>query len=679
MTTVEDELKALLLEGELSLLDRLQEETRRLGSRIGDDEALRDSSIRVIADVLKQAGVRDHQRMADALAPLVLQSLRQEIRNSRDLMVDALYPITGRLVAAAVRSAFRQHMQALDKRLNATLSLTRWKLRLEAWATGQSEAALLLRRYPPFLLQELFVIDRGAGVLLARSSGDPNVAAEVDPDGPQPLDSDLVGAMLTAILSFVSDTFGADGGDLRRLAFGDGDLFLRTSPAIIIALKTSGTPPPGFDEQLDPEVFGILERWGDDLRDQDGALDETTEKSLAADLAATVARMSEIQDETGRRTPVGAYVVVMLVIVAIAGLIGWSWWEESRIAAVREKAAAAIATEEALQGFPVETRFDPATRVVTLTGLFPDQTAIDRTEQALGAVLASVEPPVSVSRGPVAALPPPVEIPPFPPIPKPYVPPPPTALENLEAWVDRNIVILGETGRPALAAQWGRLQELVSLMAETDPAVRLRILAFADPESGTPTGRRRQAQEDGEAVRSLLADLGIDPRRLSVAARAGADPLTTDPALAHTNRRIAFDIAYPAEPDGTELARRVEAVEAWTAKNAPLFGDETSLANPAETEAALAELAALMARLPASFRLRLTGHTDPTGSDRLNNTLAIERAVRISEMLADQGIDTARLVLVGNPSTRPPLGAPEPDITWRRVAFTLLDPRSSEQ
>ena len=101
-SAAERRLKQLLFAAELDVIRRLEAGQEELAARVGDDGALTQSVSGVVVEVLRDAGVRDHDRLAGALAPLIVASLREEIRNSRDMMVDALYPITGRLVAAAV-------------------------------------------------------------------------------------------------------------------------------------------------------------------------------------------------------------------------------------------------------------------------------------------------------------------------------------------------------------------------------------------------------------------------------------------------------------------------------------------------------------------------------------------------------------------------------------------------
>ena len=69
--TSSEQLRRLLLQEEQERIDRLE-------ARLGDEEALRGSLVPIIADVLRDAGVKDYHRLAGALAPIVVQSIKTE-------------------------------------------------------------------------------------------------------------------------------------------------------------------------------------------------------------------------------------------------------------------------------------------------------------------------------------------------------------------------------------------------------------------------------------------------------------------------------------------------------------------------------------------------------------------------------------------------------------------------
>src|SRR5690606_9231791 len=113
--------------------------------------------------------------------------------------VDALYPVIGRSIQRAVAEAMRGLARRVDDNLRQTFSLRRLARRAQGRLRGLSDAELLLRDTLPFHVQEVFLINRASGLLLAHLSDDPAHAA----------DRDLVSGMLTAIRDFAHDSFGA--------------------------------------------------------------------------------------------------------------------------------------------------------------------------------------------------------------------------------------------------------------------------------------------------------------------------------------------------------------------------------------------------------------------------------------------------------------------------------------
>ena len=68
--------------------------------------------------------------------------------------------------------------------------------------------------------------------------------------------------------------------------------------------------------------------------------------------------------------------------------------------------------------------------------------------------------------------------------------------------------------------------------------------------------------------------------------------------------------------------------------------------------AELARLVSLMKQLP-NLMVELSGHTDNTGSEVLNNRLSQKRAEAVIEYLIDKGIDKKKLTAKGYGSTVP--------------------------
>jgi len=379
MRAPEEELKHLLLAPELALLKRIQRRCDALQLRVGDDPSLKESVRGVIVEVLRESGLQEHDRLAAALAPLIVSSMRQEIRNSRDMMVDALYPITGQLVKAAVRNAFNELLETINTKLDEGFSADRWRAKIQSKITGTSEAEILLRRNPPFDIEAIYVIHRPTGLLIERVG-----AAGESGDDEGGVDSELVSGLLTAIMDFTRDAFSdGKGGELRTLTFGESQLFLRTSANTILAAKTTGTPPPRFEAALQRSFLSILERWNDFLASFDDDANDDQKASFDDDLDERFRDLLRARRKNFRGGAFRAYAVIAIVFLLIAAWPAWATYQYYR--------AQAIESQTALSGYPIDIHYDGDTEALVVSGLLPSTAARDRLISGLADRLPGVK------------------------------------------------------------------------------------------------------------------------------------------------------------------------------------------------------------------------------------------------------------------------------------------------
>ncbi len=374
-----EQLKRLLLQEEQERLDRLE-------ARLGDDDALKGSLSPIIADVLRDAGVKDYRRLADALAPIVLQSIKTEIHNSRDMMVDALYPITGRLVAAAVRNAFKDLVDQLNSQLDSTLSVDRWRAKIKAKLSGRSEAEILLSEGAAFEIVDLLLVNRQSGLLIAQAVAD---------DEEDQASSHLLSSILTAIMAFVRDAMSESSEqDLRTLHVGDLRLHLQVSPTAILAVKTKGPPPAGFETALNETFYAFLSRWGPALSEPD-TIESQDEVALTEDLevrfnALIMAKQANFRGPSKK----GAILLGSLALLAVLWG-GWSVYESWTNQRMEAKAQTVIGSQIALKGYPIDAKYNDETKTLAISGLFPDSESLavlrQNLEQSLQHVTLSVD------------------------------------------------------------------------------------------------------------------------------------------------------------------------------------------------------------------------------------------------------------------------------------------------
>lgn len=536
----EDDLKQLLLQSELDLLARLEQDTARLVRRFGDDAAVCRTLQPRISEILQQAGLTDHARLSAALAPLLVQTLKAEIRNSRDMMVDALYPITGRLVAAAVKNAFKDLVDQINARMDQTLSVERWMLKFRARATGTTEAELLLQKYPPWKMEDLYLIHRPSGRLILCAG---NASAEPNQDG------DVVAAMLSAILSFCRDTFKQDdASELRRLEFDGGDLFVCASPAILLVAHGKGTPPAGFETSLQEEFVGFLDVWGLKLAAYEGDLKPEDSAKVQADVEKIFENLSAISATNGKKKS-GKLLWILLLIAGIAGYFIYSHvTEEIRIGKVQDAAAQTLAGTPGLAGYPVTAQYDGDANRLQLSGLLPSGAVQQDLAQRLARALPDIPIDWKIGVLPevkrideaklVQRLRQEIKLPEIPPT-------PPVRL--LRDWTDGNSVVF-ETGTKIAdeANVRLRLAHLVTLLAATGAETRLRIAGFTDSH-GAAAANLSLSRKRAETVARILIDLGVSPGRLSIVGRGTEKAVTQDETQLYQNRRVEFEVIYPGQ------------------------------------------------------------------------------------------------------------------------------------
>src|SRR5215831_14543780 len=136
-------------------------------------------------------------RFADALRPLVESALKRSVRDEPEFWAQTILPILAPAVRIAVASAIRDMVQTLNQLLENSLSARSWRWRAEAWRTGKSFAEIVMLRTLLYRVEQVLLVDRNSGLLLASVSA-PGISTK---------DSDLVSSMLTAIQAFIHDSF----------------------------------------------------------------------------------------------------------------------------------------------------------------------------------------------------------------------------------------------------------------------------------------------------------------------------------------------------------------------------------------------------------------------------------------------------------------------------------------
>ena len=569
-----EQLRTLLFQPEAVRLESLETDLASLQQYVGNADRLETATADILVAALERAEVNRPRELANAIAPTVVSAIRSEIRNSRELMVEALYPIVGRLVSAAVANSFRETLASLEQRINALTSAQLWVGRIKSLVTGRPISEFVLTDNPP-RVNRLLIIERGNGRLVADWKRDET------PDER----ADLLSAMVAAILEFSVQALAGEG-NLQTLDFGGREIALRASPRFILAAQCLGSLRPGDNARINSLFFDAIE-----------SIDRgaTCDRAMLANLATSIEADHSPRKATSRR---GKVILFGLLTLAVAALVWFAWMSVTRGLLERRTQAALeqfAAKQPLLASFPLRLDFDHGNRSVAVSGIEPSQLETAPLIDALGSAaspyrivdrigVVSGPEQLAASQASVAAV--------------------QQSLARLQASLDQMRDAMSEQSKSgdrqiarlneqydALGKQYAKLgeqyaalqsvvdspaarldrfiastavfftnnsdefldndqaeqqiRELAGLLAKND--LRVRIVGYAD-QSGTEGTNRTLGRKRAEQVTRRLTALGVEPARLILVSRAATMPITDrlDTTIGG-NRRVSFETVYRSE------------------------------------------------------------------------------------------------------------------------------------
>lgn len=179
------------------------------------------------------------------LGPTITKTLREQIANSRDEVVEALYPIMGQMIKKYIQNEMKLLSESINNKVNNTFSLISLKRKMRARFTGVREGDLLLAESNPPILQEVFLIQKGSGILLGNHSAN------------ETIDKDMISGMLTAIKSFVEDAFKGGSQNLENIEYELYTIHVQNFHSYYIAVVVSGNFTRSYENTLENKLFKL--------------------------------------------------------------------------------------------------------------------------------------------------------------------------------------------------------------------------------------------------------------------------------------------------------------------------------------------------------------------------------------------------------------------------------------
>jgi outer membrane protein OmpA-like peptidoglycan-associated protein len=580
-------LKQLLFEPENEAIASLSGRIDAVFDRAGTTERFQASVAAVLDGALRDAEVARHAEVAAAIAPLIVKTVKTEIHNSQDELVEVLYPATGRMVKAYVASAIKDLTDQINRRLTANPIM----LRLNALTSGRSVGELAIAASQKLVVDDVFLIKRSTGELIGRwpapSGNDAEDAADLSRD-------QVMSGVVTAINEFATEAFKAEGSALRQIDLGEALVYLRVSPTFLLVAKCSGSGPPGAEHIIDDEFLKLIDDHRAVLdgtaRQLDGGDVASMLKGVSSRLETRIATWYDDQDVSGAGgRPIK--ILATLILVPLLAWMAWSAYGDYATRSVRAIATNIVQANVEMRGYPVEFRVADRGTNLVVAGLVPNQSVKTSVIDQIKAVLPDV-----LVQDQLTALP----------LPPPA--PPPVELPRAKQPSERETATLAAATQIVQANS--ELRGYPIDLRVGDLGASLAVVGLV-PNQTLKTGLIDQ-------IKAALPDVAIQ------------DHLS------------AIPVPPPVEfPRVRQLSDREQLILAARG-HAIFFGDGTQFRDPVQSSRTLDELAALMAR--DTSLVRVVGYTDGTGTPAANAALAQARAESVIAGLVQRGVARTRLV-----------------------------------
>ncbi len=675
------ELRRILLEDEQRSLDELR-------SRVADAEARAADVAEVLPAAVRASNTGDE--LIESLREPVGRVIHDSVRNDPDSFADALFPVIGPAIRKAVAESIRALADRINKAVEQSISWNGLKWRLEAARTGVPLADIIVRETLLFDTEELFVIERESGLLIAHLDKEGSTSAN---------DSDAVSAMLTAIRDFVRDSFGGDdGNDLDSVAIGGRTVWISYGPNAMLAAVFTGNPPASLradfyavNESVHRRYARAIERFNGDRTAFDGI------DALLRPLLQSALVDAERPKQTSYKPLV---IVAVLVALLFAVWFGFATRERARIehyVAALDAVPGLIVLDYAKAGGATRVRVlrDPLS---TVPADLPANYRLDDSTVVLDALpFMSGHPDIVLER-----------------IRRTLEAPSTVAF----AWRDNIVVASGTatnswlTRAQALPVGWAGIADLDLTGVQTAEARLIAELRtrFDVPESVQLALSADVVRASGVAPIDWL--LSLDDAREDAAPGISLDTSAVRVDLAslaaHLRERAGDDDAFAYDLGEQTLGiygtatvatrdylrtlidrfrleqhvdmSRLKVIDVQGLRELLeryrdfklTFTSGTTLT--AESAAALSDalpdlvrIVTLGSALPEPFVVRVTGFTDGRGRPALNEQLRARRAQYVAKRLIGAGADAESIAVSAGPT---PPEAVE-DRTWRRVTITF--------
>lgn len=174
------------------------------------------------------------------LGPTITAALKTEISKNQDNIVDALFPIIGKMI----KKYIAHEIAKLSEKINQQLS---FKEKVMSWFRKSKQKQAIVDDLVPATIEQVLLIEKESGLLKASYSNT------------ETIDKEMIAGMLTAIKSFVEDAYGQKDQSLELIDYELYQIHLQSFKTYFVAVVVSGNYTIHTKDRLQDMIFDFYE------------------------------------------------------------------------------------------------------------------------------------------------------------------------------------------------------------------------------------------------------------------------------------------------------------------------------------------------------------------------------------------------------------------------------------
>ncbi len=255
---LEGEDTALLAQKVLSVFDdlflqKLQEKDSRTLAILS----------RYIAEVIERSAQTHLPELSHALQQVISPAIARGIRENKEKMVDALYPVIGSLVSKYVSQSFKELLDRINSRIERGLTPGHYKRKLKSKVTGVSETELIMEESVKAAVSSLLVIHKESGLLIAEAHKADRAIGDVH----------MVASMASAIKDFVNDWIRKHSktvSEVEILSYGNATLYIESAGSVYLVAFLDAEPDAQQRMRINRFFARLIEKYQHFFQQFDG-------------------------------------------------------------------------------------------------------------------------------------------------------------------------------------------------------------------------------------------------------------------------------------------------------------------------------------------------------------------------------------------------------------------------